>query len=308
MSRHLLVLSQPGYSLSVPLPDAFRKYAPTLTADEAEPTNETLEHLADRGYDAVLCWAEHAEELDLVVRIRQTNPKLPIMLLSSGDEGFRSLALQKGASAVLPPSKNLPNLVSLIEQAVMMRASARETSQRAAEGKLLSKELRELTRQTLLLSAESRRRLDKPPRAALLPLLVCDDPEQAFQLVRALEKAQVFAPLPILKSGDEATAYLDGRPPYQNRARHPLPSLVLLDLHVDSLSGLSVLTWIRQHDRFQHLPVIMLSASVNAEDIKQAYGVQANSYLIKPAGFEELVEMVKAINLNWSSLNISPDH
>ena len=52
----------------------------------------------------------------------------------------------------------------------------------------------------------------------------------------------------------------------------------------------------------------MLSASLNQEDIKKAYGVQANSYLIKPAGFEELVGMVKVINHYWSSLNIHPQH
>ena len=51
----------------------------------------------------------------------------------------------------------------------------------------------------------------------------------------------------------------------------------------------------------------MLSATVNPEDIKKAYGVQANSYLIKPANFEELVAMVKAVRDYWSSLNVSPD-
>ena len=43
--------------MNVPLPEAFKKYAPSLTAEEADPTVETLEHLAERGYDAVICWA-----------------------------------------------------------------------------------------------------------------------------------------------------------------------------------------------------------------------------------------------------------
>jgi CheY-like chemotaxis protein len=73
------------------------------------------------------------------------------------------------------------------------------------------------------------------------------------------------------------------------------------------MSGLEVLGWIRQHDRLRHLPVIMLTANLNPEDIKGAYGLQANSYLIKPGNFDELVEMVKAINLYWSSLNIAPE-
>jgi DNA-binding response OmpR family regulator len=57
----------------------------------------------------------------------------------------------------------------------------------------------------------------------------------------------------------------------------------------------------------RHLPVIMLSGTTNVEDIKRACGVPANSYLIKRSGFEELVEMLKAINLDWSSLTVHPD-
>ncbi|RPH37709.1 MAG: response regulator, partial [Planctomycetota bacterium] len=68
-----------------------------------------------------------------------------------------------------------------------------------------------------------------------------------------------------------------------------------------------LLGWIRQQDRLRHLPVIMLSAALDREDIRNAYGLQANSYLIKPGTFDELVEMVKAIKLYWSSLNISPE-
>src|SRR6185436_1842810 len=102
-------------------------------------------------------------------------------------------------------------------------------------------------------------------------------------------------------------AYLSGQPPYDKRTRYPVPSLILLDLHGEGTTGLAVLSWIRLQPRLAHLPVIMLSGTANAEDIKRAYGVQANSYLVKPANFEELVEMVKAINQYWSSININPD-
>jgi CheY-like chemotaxis protein len=177
----------------------------------------------------------------------------------------------------------------------------------AKEGRELSEDLRQLTRQTRVLAEVSRRRLGLPNRAGPLPLLICDDPDQAFQLVRAFSKADLFAPLPILRSVDEAISYLSGAPPFQDRARHPLPTLVLLDLHREGMSGLPVLSWIRQQPQFEHLPVIVLSDSLRPEDIKRAYGVQANSYLIKPDGFEELVEMVKAINLYWASLTAEFD-
>jgi DNA-binding response OmpR family regulator len=308
MSRRLLVLGSPGHALGVPLPDAFLQHAPSLTADHADPGTETLDGLAARGYDAVVCWAERPEELELVVRIRRSSPQTPIVLLTSlTTPEFRALALERGANSVLPAVKNLPALVGLIEQAVELRATARESRQRAAEGRALSKEVRELAQKTNARSQDAFRRLSLTGRRPLLPLLVCDDPEQAFQMVRAFARAEIFAPLPILRTGDEARAYLSGQTPYENRERHPLPSLLLLDLHGEGAPGLVLLSWIRQQPRLQHLPVVMLSATVNPEDIKKAYGVQANSYLIKPANFEELVAMVKAVRDYWSSLNVSPE-
>jgi CheY-like chemotaxis protein len=310
MSRQLLILTHPDHALSIPLHEAFRKFAPSLQADQADPaTPAGLEKLAANGYEAVVCWAERPDELDLLVRIRKTRPTLPIVLLSSAvhTPEFRTLALEKGATALLQATSNIPMLVGLIEQAVEMRLAARETRSLAAQGRILSREIRELADRTNTLSQESRRLMEQRGRSAVLPLLVSDDPDQAFHMVRAFEKAEIFAPLPILRSGDEAVDYFQGLTPFENRTKYPLPSLLLLDLHGGGMSGLSLLGWIRQQPRLQHLPVIMLSSSMNPEDIQRAYGVQANSYLIKPANFDELVEMVKAINLYWSSLNVHPD-
>jgi CheY-like chemotaxis protein len=308
MNRHVLVLGSSGPTLSVPLPDAFRQYAPSLTATQADGGPETVESLAKQGYDAVICWAERPEELELVVRIRKRSPQTPIVLLSSvNTPEFRALALERGATSVLPAVKSIPTLVDLIEQAVELWSAARETRQMAIQGNVLSNEIRDLARKTRILSQEASHRLGQAPRSPLLPLLICDDPDQAFQMIRAFQMAEIFAPLPILRSGDEAMAYLTGGPPYQNRLRHPLPSLLLLDLHGEGNAGLNLLGWLRQHPQLQHTPVVMLSASVHPEDIKKAYGLQANSYLIKPAGFEELVAMVKAIRDYWSSLNVNPE-
>ena len=304
----MLVLPPRDRALLDSLPEGFRHHAPEIVAEFAEVAAEAVDRLRGSGYDAVVCWAENPDELEMVVRLRATRPDLPIVLVSSGiDERFRSLALEKGATAVVPSARSLSTLVGLIEQAVMLRTTARETRAMASQTRALSDEVRALVRQTNALTQESRRRLERPFRVTPLPLLVSNDPGQAFQMVKAFEKAEMYAPLPILRSADETIAYLSGAEPYANRDRFPLPSLVILDFHGPGMSGLEALGWIRQHARLRHLPVIMLTAALNAEDIKGAYGLQANSYLIKPGNFEELVEMVKAINLYWSSLNVNPD-
>ena len=306
--RRVLIVHPPDVRLGESLPDALRLHAPKLAAHLVVAAQEAIAHLQNNGYDAAVCWAEKPEELELVLRLREARPQIPIVLVSSeNDERFRTLAREHGASAVVPNARNLPLLAGLIEQAVELRATAIETRSRASQGRALSQEVRELARQTHQLSQESRRRLERPFRAMPIPLLVSNDPDQAFQMVKAFEKAEMFAPLPILRNSEEAIEYLAGQGPYRNRDRYPLPTLIILDFHGAGLSGLEVLGWIRQHDRLRHLPVIMLTANLNPEDIKGAYGLQANSYLIKPGNFDELVEMVKAINLYWSSLNVNPD-
>jgi DNA-binding response OmpR family regulator len=281
VNRRVLIVQPPDAALGKSLPDAFHAHASDLAVEFADSASDLSDLVRGRGYDAVVCWAERAEELDLVVRIRASSPDLPILMVTPDqDAALQVKALASGACTLLRQGRALPAFVSLIEQAVSLRASARRTREK---------------------------RLERPFRAVPVPLLVSNDPDQAFQMVKAFEKAEMFAPLPILRSSEEAIAYLSGSGAYANRERFPLPTLAILDFQGAGFSGLEVLGWIRQQERLRHLPVIMLSGTLNSDDLKGAYGLQANSYLIKPGNFDELVEMVKAINLYWSSLNVAPD-
>lgn len=308
MNPRVLIVQPPDLALEKALPEAFQIHASDLAVEFADAASDLVERIRDRGYDAVVCWAQRAEELELLVRLRASSPDLPILMVAPElDVELQAKALESGATTVLQQGRALPAFVSLIEQAVNLRVTARRTRLMARQNWQLSKEVRELTLETKSLSKETRRRLERPYRAVPIPLLVSNDADQAFQMVKAFEKAEMFAPLPILRSSEEGIAYLSGSGPYANRERYPLPTLVILDFQGPGLSGLEMLGWIRQHDRLKHLPVIMLSGTLNSDDLKGAYGLQANSYLIKPGNFDELVEMVKAINLYWSSLNVSPD-
>jgi len=298
VTRRILVVQPPDSGLGKSLPAAFQTHATALAVDMADATSDLIDRVRESGYDAVVCWAERPDELELVVRIRAGSPELPILMVTpDSDPTLQSRALEKGVTSFIPRSRTLSAFVDLIEQAVNLRVSALETLQMAKQGRALSLEVRHLARETRTLSEISRRRLERPFRVVPLPLLVSNDPDQALRMVRAFEKAEMFAPIPILRSSEEAIAYLSGAEPYRDRECYPLPTLAILDFHGSAMSGLEVLGWIRQTDRFKHLPVIMLSGTLNAEDLKSAYGLQANSYLIKPGNFDELVEMVKAINL-----------
>ncbi len=133
-----------------------------------------------------------------------------------------------------------------------------------------------------------------------------DDPNDILLVQRAFKKANIPVALDSITDGDSAVAYLTGEAIYADRRRYPLPSLILLDLKIPRKSGLEVLCWIRHHPNLKRLPVTVLTSSKHDRDINLAYEGGANSYLVKPVGFDALLEMVKLIDLYWLRLNENP--
>ncbi|HHY85352.1 MAG TPA: response regulator [Verrucomicrobia bacterium] len=134
-------------------------------------------------------------------------------------------------------------------------------------------------------------------------LHVEDDPNDALLFQHACARAGVRFALRSVTDGDEAIAYLQGTQGYADRQKHPFPQLILLDLKMPRLSGFEVLAWLRENDAFKSLPVIVLTSSNHESDIKRAYDLGANSYLVKPVGFDALVEVAKTISGYWAALN-----
>ena len=137
-------------------------------------------------------------------------------------------------------------------------------------------------------------------------LLIEDDPAIVLLLNRAFGKVDLEGPLCHVADGDEAIHYFRGVGAYADRLRHPIPALVLLDLHLPKRSGLEVLAWIRGEAEFSGIPVVILTGAASDGDIKRAYELGANSVLFAPMGQAELVEEVKAIRDYWLVYNRVP--
>ena len=137
-------------------------------------------------------------------------------------------------------------------------------------------------------------------------LHVEDDANDVLLLQRALRKSNSTAIVHAVGDGDKAVAYLNGMEEYKDREKYPIPQLVLLDLKMPRKSGLEVLGWIRKQPGLKRLIVVVFTSSKHDEDINQAYELGANSYLVKPVGFEALQDMMKNINYYWGHLNQMP--
>ena len=138
-------------------------------------------------------------------------------------------------------------------------------------------------------------------------LLVEDDLADARLITRAMQKAGIPARVIHVKNGDEAVAYLSGQPPFVDRYKNPLPRLVLMDLKLPRRSGVEVLAWMReQKSAVARIPVVMLTSSHHAEDIRTAYDYGVNSYLVKPETTEHLLRLMASLKDYWFTHNQAP--
>jgi CheY-like chemotaxis protein len=107
-----------------------------------------------------------------------------------------------------------------------------------------------------------------------------------------------------LESAEEAIRYLEGTGKYANRLEFPIPALLLVDLKMPRMNGLEFLEWVRTRSKYRHLPVVILTSSDEMKDIRRAYTLGANSFLIKPPRIHDLKEMMIALDQFWLKFNV----
>jgi CheY-like chemotaxis protein len=132
-------------------------------------------------------------------------------------------------------------------------------------------------------------------------LLVEDNPMDVDLTLRAFKKRKIANPILVARDGEEALAWL---PRWE--AGEALPAVILIDLKLPRVSGLEVLRQIKAHPKFAPIPVVVLTSSSQDDDIKSAYELGANSYIVKPVDFEKFMDVASNIELYWIMLNTPP--
>lgn len=136
-------------------------------------------------------------------------------------------------------------------------------------------------------------------------LLVEDNPNDIELTLMALAEHNVSNEVVVTRDGEEALDYLHRRGSFENREEGN-PTVVLLDLKMPKVDGLSALRQIRSDPDLKFIPVVLLTSSDEESDVAEGYNLGVNAYVVKPVDFHEFVDAIKKVGLFWSVTNVAP--
>jgi CheY-like chemotaxis protein len=128
----------------------------------------------------------------------------------------------------------------------------------------------------------------KPYETAII-LFAEDCDEDLFLCERALKQAGIHAHAYFVRDGVEAKQWLEGEGIYADRQKFPLPHLLVTDLNMPRMDGFELIRWVRCQPHLIKLPIVVLSSSNAAPDLRHAMDLGASTYIVKSPHLEKLV-------------------
>lgn len=133
-------------------------------------------------------------------------------------------------------------------------------------------------------------------------LLAEDSMADAEMAIDALREAHLANPIVHVEDGVEALDYLHARGEWEGRT-DGMPAVLLLDIKMPRMDGLEVLQKIRAEERFQRLPVVILSSSREESDLARSWDLGVNAYVVKPVDVDQFFEAIKTLGTFWALIN-----
>jgi CheY-like chemotaxis protein len=129
------------------------------------------------------------------------------------------------------------------------------------------------------------------------PILIAeDDADDRFLLQTAFLENGYTDTIDFVENGVEVLSYL----------RDNIPSFILLDLNMPKKNGREVLREIKENPELKKIPVIIFTTTKNEMEINRCYELGANSYIVKPSSFEQLLKIIHQISSYWLITSASP--
>lgn len=128
-------------------------------------------------------------------------------------------------------------------------------------------------------------------------LVAEDDADDRFLLQTALKETGFTERVVFAENGVELMNQLDT---IQNvQGQYNYPTFILLDLNMPKMDGREALKKIKTNDLLRKIPVIVFSTTKNQTEVKRCYDLGANTYIVKPVTFDNLLEIIRQIRQYW---------
>lgn len=141
----------------------------------------------------------------------------------------------------------------------------------------------------------------------ILVMLIEDNIDHAELVIRTLEEHRIGNRVQHFLDGQTALDYLFRQGDYEEATTTARPHVILLDLRLPRVDGIDVLKTIKADADLKSIPVIVLTTSEAEKDVAKAYYNHANSYLVKPVGFEDFKKLMDDLGFYWLGWNINPN-
>ncbi len=138
-------------------------------------------------------------------------------------------------------------------------------------------------------------------------LLVEDKAKDAELTLEALEEHHLANEVIVVRDGVEALDYLHARGKFVGRSGGN-PAVVLLDIKMPRMDGLEVLRRVKADPQLKKVPIVILTSSREEPDLKAAYELGVNAYVVKPVEFQQFTDAVRQVGAFWAILNELPPH
>ncbi len=131
-------------------------------------------------------------------------------------------------------------------------------------------------------------------------LYIEDNANEADVFTRLMRKKLQSIEYKIANSGTEMLQYLREA----DEQNDCLPRLILMDINMNGMNGFDVIRELRNNNRTQLVPIIAFSTSDSPNDVRRAYQLGVNAYLIKPGGYQSTGELLERTFAFWLADNI----
>ena len=140
----------------------------------------------------------------------------------------------------------------------------------------------------------------------LRPILLAEDnPNDVELTLTALHSLNLANEIVVVNDGAQVLDFLHRRNAFSSRPA-VAPAVILLDLKMPRVDGLSALQQIRADPNLRMLPIVILTSSREENDLVKGYELGANAYVVKPVDFDQFISAISQLGVFWALVNEPP--